>query len=831
MPFPTYPAITLPQAEALIKYSGNQLHDIVNGDGVTTIDAEDGPIPSVRKMLVDNLNFISPLDWNNGANETTFNQLRKFTDGTWWFAPTATVSTPIAMGVTPIGDSNWKPWSRDQQLTYELAVRSYAEAGYDVIGTFEIGCTATALNQIVLYMYEGKGYEWTGAFPKVVPPASTPAGTGGVGVGAWVDRTDVALRVDLAAEDGASLSLSQIATAYGINFSDGMIWESGVTTTSLDQWFFYDNRVWSPLVVGNVTGETPDYTLFYFRSADGELRPSQFGAVGDADLAGGTPNPTPTNDTTAIVRGITYAASVGKNLIPDDSVRYSVSSLSLPSGITEFKGFKIRSNTSNDQLIYTAGPIFGGGTNFSVDISYCDLDLNSLSRHGVLLNGASYCNVHNNNIYNSDVANSACVRITTNCDNIDIYNNTLTCGVDPDDGAGSDTIDGILITAETTSIYGGIDVGGVPVYPGSITTTRINVYNNKIYNGTHHIHVTGLVYGNIYNNLSDGASHRNINLSPACQRINVIGNMLLNAGSSGVNVAWGCSKIKVANNKIYSFQTQTHVSDDCAIQAYKDIEYLEILGNDISGDWTYCIYLGQVKRAVVANNNFYEGGSKANIQVESDWVSSVPANAIYTKARIGVAASTNSFDIVIRGNNHNGSGNCALSFTGFGTKTLDAISVSGEMINGTDMNHYIHVYDDTTSTLISSAISVSTIHGVTPSPYAKFYTNNGRVPFDRVIDVVGLEDEFQNELQITSTTPSVLYGPNFSMASAYTITNFTDGMNGQVIRVRLFNGTVITHNASLIRLKGDASINATSSSQIVTLKRIAGIWFELSRNF
>ena len=132
----------------------------------------------------------------------------------WWFAPTATVSTPIAMGVTPIGDSNWKPWSRDQQLTYELAVRSYAEAGYDVIGTFEIGCTATALNQIVLYMYEGKGYEWTGAFPKVVPPASTPAGTGGVGVGAWVDRTDVALRVDLAAEDGASLSLSQIATSY-----------------------------------------------------------------------------------------------------------------------------------------------------------------------------------------------------------------------------------------------------------------------------------------------------------------------------------------------------------------------------------------------------------------------------------------------------------------------------------------------------------------------------------------------------------------------------------------------------------------------------------------
>ena len=53
MAFPTYPAITLPQAEELIKYSGNQLHDIINGTDVETIDAEDGPIPSVRKVFKD----------------------------------------------------------------------------------------------------------------------------------------------------------------------------------------------------------------------------------------------------------------------------------------------------------------------------------------------------------------------------------------------------------------------------------------------------------------------------------------------------------------------------------------------------------------------------------------------------------------------------------------------------------------------------------------------------------------------------------------------------------------------------------------------------------
>jgi len=65
------------------------------------------------------------------------------------------------------------------------------------VGTFSAGFTLTDSREVLLYETDGHEYGWTGAFHKVVPPASTPAGTGGVGAGAWVDRTDVTLRSDL----------------------------------------------------------------------------------------------------------------------------------------------------------------------------------------------------------------------------------------------------------------------------------------------------------------------------------------------------------------------------------------------------------------------------------------------------------------------------------------------------------------------------------------------------------------------------------------------------------------------------------------------------------
>jgi lysophospholipase L1-like esterase len=78
------------------------------------------------------------------------------------------------------------------------------------VGTFAAGYTLTNMRQTL--EYSGHEYSWAGTFPKVVAEGATLATSGGIGDGAWVDRTDVTLRGDLATSTGAGL----VGTADGI---------------------------------------------------------------------------------------------------------------------------------------------------------------------------------------------------------------------------------------------------------------------------------------------------------------------------------------------------------------------------------------------------------------------------------------------------------------------------------------------------------------------------------------------------------------------------------------------------------------------------------------
>lgn len=198
-----YPADTFQEATEIAIEASNQLHGVINGDANAEVTVEDGSkIPSVRKAMVDSLYFKPPIAWAQGEYEDTYNQLREFVDGdvrTWWFAKGATVSTPVLMTTNPATDVNWTLWSAVtlNAATYKTQKRLAAEAGLNMVGSFLLGGTVTTTNDVVFYETDGKYYGWAGAFPKVVAAGATPAASGGIGAGAWVDRTDVTLRAEL----------------------------------------------------------------------------------------------------------------------------------------------------------------------------------------------------------------------------------------------------------------------------------------------------------------------------------------------------------------------------------------------------------------------------------------------------------------------------------------------------------------------------------------------------------------------------------------------------------------------------------------------------------
>ena len=121
------------------------------------------------------------------------------------------------------------------------------------VGSFTTGATLTDMRQVLIWEVsqggDGHEYGWTGTFPKVVSAGTTPATSGGIGAGAWVDRTDVTLRDEV----------DKIAVARSLNVTNGnVIYLSDTTTVLDDVLYIYDfiaQEAWrKPSSVG--TGET-----------------------------------------------------------------------------------------------------------------------------------------------------------------------------------------------------------------------------------------------------------------------------------------------------------------------------------------------------------------------------------------------------------------------------------------------------------------------------------------------------------------------------------------------------------------------------------------------
>lgn len=66
------------------------------------------------------------------------------------------------------------------------AEQAIVRLGWVVVDSFATGATLTNRNQALRYAATGELYRWDGVLPKVVSPGSTPASSGGVGVGAWM---------------------------------------------------------------------------------------------------------------------------------------------------------------------------------------------------------------------------------------------------------------------------------------------------------------------------------------------------------------------------------------------------------------------------------------------------------------------------------------------------------------------------------------------------------------------------------------------------------------------------------------------------------------------
>lgn len=639
---------------------------------------------------------------------------------------------------------------------------------------FTTGGTLTVddRNKVVYDPVSVTWYSWGGALPKVIP-----AGTNPLLDSNWKPQTDPNLRDDLESDSG---------TAFV-----------------------------SPHKVKVIPQGTLAEMQFY-------VTPDQFGAYVDEN----------TPFTAAIQAAIDYAAAHPGIYVRGTEKIYGTGMLEFTVGCKRVDGLRLKCVVPGTDSVLKS---FVDSGHVDVEITNCVININGNATKGVVMSGVNYSKITKNHVYGFAAGGERYgLRIGVNSlTSLNVGNqikdNVVEMPVDPDSGTGSFGIVGIGLVGPITSIYGGIDTNsGVPLYPSTITLRDTIISGNFITGGTHGIAGAGLFRVLITHNNINGCSHRNINLSANCQRIVVSNNALLEAGSSGVNVAWGSRWVDVTGNYIHSTQSSAVSSDDAAIQMYKGIDQCNITGNIVLGDWKYSLYLGSMVTNITVSGNSFNAGSLANVAVESDWVlTSTYPLAIYSSSRnpATVQVAGDSGNINIGNNNYTGSA-CAIYLVAVNGKALYNVNVHDEVVGYvTARNHVVYAYDSATL-MTDGVLSNIAARGASNN---KYYLSRGRTAFTMVKNVTALDDGTA-EVSVTGSTPSAVYGPNLYIASG-TITNFTNAQDGDEISVRMNDGVILVHNASIMRLRGGVNATASGGLAIVTLRKRAGVWFETARNF
>ena len=196
-------------------------------------------------------------------------------------------------------------WTDRFGVTRDSFEGRLAKGSFYRVGTFTAGYKLTNMRQTL--EYNGHEYSWAGTFPKVVPSGATPASSGGIGAGAWVDRTDDTLRGELTANDGASLigsmSYAQLRAYSGSNTAVN-VW--GISTA-------FDGAAGTfKLNSSDTTSADNGGTILvdavgrrWYRVFAGEVCTKWFGAKGDGI----------SDDTAALNAAAQYAVDHDKTLV------------------------------------------------------------------------------------------------------------------------------------------------------------------------------------------------------------------------------------------------------------------------------------------------------------------------------------------------------------------------------------------------------------------------------------------------------------------------------------------------------------------------------------
>lgn len=572
--------------------------------------------------------------------------------------------------------------------------------------------------------------------------------------------------------------------------------------------------------------------------------PLDYGAVGDGV----------TNDLGALQAAANAARdNKGVLIIPGGGYTFGINGyLFIHNGVKAVLGY-------GSVIKNIAGPFYSGvmlqGKNggrpdnvYGCRVSGLIIDQNNLPGTGIFMENASSCIIEGNKILNVKNGYGILSRCfdagLSDATNNIIVNNEILLEAVTGVNSFNDTVYGI----ELSSTFDYSPYTTAPEYWKANfvdkTAVYVNAYsvvaNNRISGGYYGISLSGARYCNLSGNVTSqnmrGISTQHHSLS------NIISNNLITeCVSSGISLGYNSSFNIISSNEVYSSRSVIQALLNCYVGCTSNkftSNQLNGLGGSIPNWYIYC---GVNSSLNVFDNNSIRGAcGKAYISCESAWdntLSEVSHYAFGEPADVNFFANTSTFGNSFLYNSIEGDsavpGIVLTQVTdSLGTWNLERIKVIGNVFLRGTHNFLLKLVEETPGALTNCTLMNNDFWPIASS--AKFVLPRGKAHFYTCTGNTWLNDTTFLEATLNSTTPSVALRDYISLGSYSTptnVTNFIDGFDGQEIVVRLSANVTLVHNTSVMRLKGNVNAAGGSSDNTIRLKRITGIWIEMSRSF
>jgi len=561
-----------------------------------------------------------------------------------------------------------------------------------------------------------------------------------------------------------------------------------------------------------------------------------FGAVGDGVA----------DDTAEIQAALDYAATANASVTFPRGTYLHSSRLIVKNGVRGLRGeggvIKAAANTCG---ILLAGIQSGQAANVTnCDITDLLIDGGNYSFTAIEGQNVQLSNVTGNRIYNITDGYGILFRSYLAGGRLTLFVNISNNQVSLTTSYYGDAVSGIALDvlnaelnvapyANETAYWQGTFTAAVPTYYADLCV----VSDNLISGGYYGVSLSGAARTTITGNAVQ-LNTRNISVQNGSSRNVIANNDLSQSASSGIHMASGSSFNVVTGNKI----ANTSNGGEALIQAYLGCTDNVISSNQITAGGStgneYFIYIGpKCDRCVVDGNQCFGNAERGGILVESDWNDAVTNTYSYAygKTLPGEWSNAALTNVVVRGNliNLTFSRPALMLFAIQGV--TNSCNLTGCVADGNTVPtipfYQFEIFEFgtaqvSTTQLIGNAFnnSATSTQFILPRGWAHFTNRANNQNLDTKIP------QFTN----ADTSPSVAFGSSlfsFNNAAPTSVTYFDDAIDGVEISVRLDSNTTLVNNSSLMRLKGGVNAVGTSVNDIVTLRRTANIWFEVSRSF